>query len=455
MKLLIKNARLVQPDASQWADVLLADGKIAEVAASIAANDAEVIDAAHMLLFPGGIDPHVHLHLPVAAGFSADDFQTGSRAALAGGTTTLIDFVTPARAQSLVKALELRLAEAENCHCDYSFHISPVDWHPTLPDEIRECVTMGFPSFKVYMAYLQTIGVEEDTLMRIMKAVAKAGGLMAVHCETGRELDELRNSFAEQGFNSPLFHPRSRPAYTESNAVKTLIDLVAKTNCPVYIVHVSTADSLRHIQKAQQAGMPVFAETCPHYLLFSEKQYEGEFDQAAPFVMSPPLRPEHHIEALWQAIADRTIQSIGTDHCPFQMSQKREGRHDFRLIPNGVGGIEERMLLLYHFGVNSGRISIERFVELTSSSAASIFSLNNKGRIVAGADADLVLWDPQRKKTISAARHSSQCDHSIYEGISVTGSPAIVIKRGKVVLNDDMFLPDVKGNCLFRGPRAV
>lgn len=450
MKLLIKNGLIVQPGATKRANVLIVNGRIAEVGSLSDAAGATVIDATNLQLFPGGIDPHVHLHLPTSAGFSADDFESGSRAALAGGTTSFIDFVTPRRGQSLTEALDLRLAEASNCYCDYSFHISPVDWRATLPAEINECIARGFPSFKIYMAYLQTIGIEEDVMMPIMSTIAKAGGMMAVHCEMGKEVDDLRRSYISQGHTSPYYHPLSRPAYTESEAVKALINLVAITNCPVYIVHVSTADALKHISRAQRSGMPVYAETCPHYLLFSDKQYEGDFDQTAPYVMSPPLRKESDIEALWEAIADHTIQAVGTDHCPFHLHQKQEGINDFTLIPNGVGGIEERMKLLYHLGVNSGRISHERFVELCSTAAAQIFGLRSKGNIVAGADADLILWDSQRKETISAANNHSRCDHSIYEGVEVLGGPNMVIKAGKIVMKADAINETTEGKCLFR-----
>ncbi len=440
MHLVIRQAEIVNADGRTRGDVLVRGGHIVQVADQVsppAGEPLESIDAGGMLLLPGGLDPHVHMHLPTAAGFSSDDFVSGSRAALLGGTTTLIDFVTPRRGMSLTDALAARLMEARRCHTDYSFHVSPVEWRDSTAAEIRDCIAAGLPSFKLYMAYKDSIGIDEEVMAKVMRTVAKEGGMVTVHCETGDEVDRLRRELAESGQTGPASHPESRPPHTESQAVEKAIALCAQTACPVYIVHVSAAASIEHIRKAQSAGLPVMAEVCPHHLLLDESVYDAPFEQAAPFVLSPPLRSESDRNALWGALADGTVEVVGTDHCPFFMEQKAAGRNDFRLIANGAGGVEHRLALIYTHGVLEGRISHERWVALCSTGPARLFGLYpRKGRICRGADADMVLWDPHASEIVSAARHHHRSDISIYEGMTLRGKARMVIKSGKVVVED-------------------
>jgi len=441
MAILIKNGTVVNADKHFAVDVLIQNGIIEQVAPAIEANDLknlEIIDATGKYLFPGGIDPHVHMHLPTPAGFSSDDFYSGSKAALYGGSTTLIDFVTPHKGECLKEALAKRKAEAANSLTDYSFHVSPVEWRSSMPQEIKACLeNEGITSFKVYMAYKESIGLDDDVLKKAVKAVAEAGGMLTVHCEDGDEIEALRNRFYAEGKRSPRYHPLSRPPEAEAGAVKKVIDFAAGAECPLYIVHVSSALSLQHIKTAQQNGQQVFAETCPHYLLLDDSKYDGTFEQAAPFMLSPPLRKKTDNDALWEALTDNTAQTVGTDHCPFTMEQKRLGKDDFRKIANGAGGVEHRMELLYTFGVLQNRISMHRFVEITSTNAAKIFGLYpRKGVIARGSDADIVVWNPDITKTISVKTHQMHCDSDIFEGFEITGSPEQVIVNGKIAIRN-------------------
>ncbi len=432
---------LVTSEKTFSADILIENGKISRIEkpGTVSVLPDKVIDALGMLVFPGGIDPHVHMHLPTPAGFSSDDFLSGSRAALFGGTTTLIDFVTPHKGENLCKALEKRKAEAENCFTDYAFHVSPVEWRPSLPEEIRACIKSGTSSFKVYMAYKDSIGLEDEALQKVFQVVAEAGGMVTAHCELGDEIENLRNDFVKNGRTTPEYHPLSRPARLEADAIKKALGFARQADCPFYIVHVSAAASLVPIRQAQKRGSQrVFAESCPHYLLLDDSRYQGNFQQTAPFVLSPPLRKKADNRALWEALADGTIQSMGTDHCPFTMEQKRNGLHDFRKIANGAGSVEHRLTLLYTYGVLQNRISLNRFVELTSTQPAKIFGLYpKKGTLLPGSDADIVIWNPEKEQIISTSSHHMHCDTDIYDGFKIKGAPEYVIARGKIAIERD------------------
>jgi dihydropyrimidinase len=452
MNLLIKNTRIVSEQGIQNTNVFLSDGKIAHIGVSPESGSIDrIIDAKFKILLPGGIDPHVHLHLPTQAGFSSDDFLSGSVAALMGGTTTIIDFVTPQRGQSMLEALEIRIAEAVPSLVDYSFHVSPVEWRNTTEEEIQACVRAGFPSFKVYLAYKSSVGINVETFRKVLSAVAKAGGMVTVHAEMGDEVDCLRDNFVAEGNTHPMYHPLSRPPKTESDAVKMAIELASETGCPLYIVHVSSAESLEHIRRAQQRGQKVFAETCPHYLLLNDSVYSGNFNQVAPFVLSPPLRKTTDVDALWRSISAGTVQTIGTDHCPFNLEQKAFGKTDFRKIPNGAGGIEHRLSLLYSYGVVKERICWDEFVAVTASNSAQIFKLSPaKGTISVGADADLVLWNSDKKSVISAKTHISKADTEIFEGFRTFGAPELVIKGGEVVVDKGRIIDNTTQGKLLR-----
>jgi len=448
MELLIKNGTIVNADNSLTADILCKDGKIIRIEKGIQSDSRpdRIIDAYSCYVIPGGIDPHVHMHLPSQAGFSSDDFLSGSRAAIYGGTTTILDFVTPKKGQMLADAIAQRKSEAVNCLTNYSFHVSPVEWRNSMEDEINNCVNNeGLRSFKVYMAYKNSIGLDDDVLFKVMKAVSKAGGMVTVHCELGDDIEELRNKFAIENKLSPQYHPLSRPARMEADAVKKAIELAKEADCPLYIVHVSAKESLNHIRKAQENRQQVLAETCSQYLLLDDSKYKGDFSQTAPFVISPPLRKPKDNDALWEAIGNGIIQTVGTDHCPFTLEQKKIGKNDFRDIPNGAGGVEHRLALLHTYGVLPGKISLNGFVALTSTNAAKIFGLfPSKGTISIGSDADIIVWNPQKENTISVKNHYQNCDINIYEGVKTVGTSDFVISNGNIVLQNGEILSNIE-----------
>jgi len=452
MKTLIKNGTIVTATSQYKSDILIQEGKIVQIATNIPESQAEkVIHAEGLIVFPGGVDPHVHLYLPTPAGCSSDDFRSGSIAALFGGTTTIIDFVTPQKGQPLTEALQKRIQEAENSLIDYSFHVSPVDWRSTSENEIKHCIESGFPTFKVYLAYKDSIGLGDDAIYNVMKAVGKHHGMVTAHCELGDEVNKLRDYYFSQRMISPRDHMLSRPARLETLAVKRAIDIADQTKCPLYIVHVSAGDSLKHIHLAQQSGQPIFAETCPQYLLLDESMYNGDFEQTAKYVISPPLRTIEDSAQLWEGIQNQVIQTVGTDHCPFSLEQKSVGIDDFRKIPNGAGGIEHRLELLFTYGVINDMITINRMVDIFSTQPAKIFGMYpQKGEIAVCSDADMVIWNPNTEKIISAKTHHSKADMSIYEGFKVKGSAQYVISNGKIAVEHGKLTTDLPTGNLIR-----
>ncbi|OFX85384.1 MAG: dihydropyrimidinase [Bacteroidetes bacterium GWF2_33_16] len=453
MNILIQNGTIVRSDKTFIADIFISDGKIMQIGNSLNLHEKidKTIDAKGFYIFPGGIDPHVHMYLPTPAGYSSDDFETGSKAALIGGTTTLLDFVTPRKGQSLTEALTLRIEEARNSHCDYSFHVSPIEWTQNTEQEINECIKAGITSFKVYMAYKGAVGLDDTDLKKVLKIVGKAGGLVTIHCELGDEIDILRDQFVAEGKTEPLYHALSRPAILEAQAVQRIVDFAKEANCAIYIVHVSSKESLKIIERAQKSRQKVQAETCPHYLLLDDSKYNGAFIDTVKYVLSPPLRKKEDQESLWKSIQNGVVSTVGTDHCPFNMSQKSIGKNDFRKIPNGAGGVEHRLSLLYTYGVLENRITLNQFVDISSTQAAKIFGLYpQKGEIAFGSDADLVIWNPKTEKTISIKNHLSNCDLEIYEGFKTTGAPEFVFTNGEIVVEKGKTNSESKGFFLKR-----
>ncbi len=453
MNILIKNGTIVTSDRTFSSDIYIYDNKITQIGNSLNISESidKTIDAKGFYIFPGGIDPHVHMHLPTPAGYSSDDFESGSSAALFGGTTTLIDFVTPLKGQTLIEALNQRKVEAENSLCDYSFHVSPIEWKDTTEQEIKDCIKAGITSFKVYMAYKDSIGLNDDDIFKVMQVVGKAGGIVTLHCEIGDKIDELKNELAENSKLSPEFHPVSRPTHTESEAVKKAIELAKKAGCSIYIVHTSTEDSIKHIEEAQKTGQIVYSESCPQYLLLDDSKYIGDFKDTSKFIISPPLRKKEDQNILWDSINKGIVKTIGTDHCPFNMKQKIQGINDFRKIPNGAGGVEHRLSLLFTYGVLENIITINQFVDITSTQAAKIFGLYpQKGEIAVGSDADLIIWNPEKENIISVKTHQQNCDLEIYEGIKTIGAPEVIIFNGEIVVENGILISDNKGNFLKR-----
>jgi len=434
--IIIKNGVIVTLKQSYVADILIEGTKIVEVSENIEKKDAIIIDASKKYVFPGAIDPHVHFNLTTPAGVTADNFVTGSKAAIYGGTTTVIDFVTPEKGEKLTDALIKRKKEASVSKTNVFFHVSPIEWTNTTAQEMKECVeNFGVKSFKVYMAYKSGIGLNDNILMKVLKTAKELGVLVTAHCENDEIINYLRTKFISEGKTEPKYHPLSRPEIAEAEAINRIIILAEIVDTPIYIVHVSTKLGIETIEMAQKRGVKVFAETCPHYLLLDDSVYNQEFKEASKFVLSPPIRKKTDQLALWKAIQNGVIQTIGTDHCSFNVKgQKDLGRNNFSKIANGAGSVEHRLELLYTYGIENKNIkNLSKMVEITASNPAKIFGLKNKGDIKVDYDADIIIWNPKNKKVISHKNHIQNCDNNIFEGFKTEGEAEIVIIGGEIV----------------------
>ncbi len=445
MRTLIKNGQIVTAVDSYIADVLV-DGEtvvmIGKDLSSVVGSAERTIDATGRLVIPGGIDPHTHLDLPFGGTSSSDDFETGTRAAAFGGTTTVIDFAVQYKDQALSQALDVWFGKAEGkATTDYGFHLIVTDLPDQRLPELKAMIDQGVTSFKLFMAYPGVFLVDDGTIFKAMTSAGEAGGLICMHAENGVVIDVMVKRALAQGHTAPKYHALTRPTKAEAEGVHRAIAIAEMANSPVYIVHLSCYDALKEVQAARDLGLPAFAETCPQYLLLDYSYYEKEGFEGAKYVMTPPLRDKENQEMLWRGLRGNDLQVISTDHCPFCFKEQKElGRDDFSKIPNGGPGVENRMSLIYHHGVASGRIGLNRFVELTSTAAAKIFGLfPKKGTIAVGSDADIVIFDPNREQTISASTHHMRVDYSAYEGWTVKGVIETVISRGKVIVENGEF----------------
>jgi dihydropyrimidinase len=440
MEYLIKNATIVNAENTSHSDILIEDKCIRNVGKINLkkTNKIKEIDGSDLLAFPGGIDPHVHLQLPTPAGCSSDNFYTGSIAALTGGTTTLFDFVTPHRGQSLLEALELRQAEAAASIIDCYLHLGISEYNSRVAKEIDFCVKKkGIKSFKAYLAYRKSIGINYADLEKLMMQLAGLHAVLLIHCEDGEAIEKKQVYYLSKNCVTPEYHALSRSPKTESDAVEIVLALAKKTKCITYLVHISTRKSAELIHDYKLKNH-IYAETCPQYLFLNSNLYKGNARKALKYVISPPLRSNEHLRSLWNHISADTFDIFSTDHCPFNTrGQKNMGINDFTKIPNGAGGVEYRMQLLFTYGVLTNRISLQQFVSLTSTNAAKIFGLYpHKGCIKAGADADLVLWNPTIKSVISQKTQLQHCDSNIFEGFEVCGKPEIIFHQGKMISSD-------------------
>lgn len=455
---LITNGTLINATSSQEADIAVSNGKIEAIGKFRPEEFAgyDKIDASGKYIFPGGIDPHVHLALPTPAGNSCDDFIAGSKAAIAGGTTGFIDFVTPLRGQSLFEAVRQRKAEASASLIDYSLHAGISEWNLDAPAEIIQCIEKeGITSFKTYLAYRESIGIKYTELKTVLEIVGPAGGMVLVHCEDGDIVTGLQKSFLRENKTNASCHAHSHPPIAEIRAVEKVIELSAATGCPVYIVHTSTAGAANAIFKVKESGLKILGETCIQYLMLDDSVYADSIEniKVLPYVISPPLRSIKDQDRIWKGLADGTFDTLATDHCPFNLfGQKDMGINDFTKIPNGAGGIEHRLSLLYTYGVLTGKITLNQFVNLISTGPADIFGFGNrKGKLQAGFDADIVIWNPEVKSIISAKNHFQNCDSDIYDGIAVQGKPEIVLVNGKIAYKGGVLKTDgLKGNFIAR-----
>ena len=442
MKVLIKNGHVVTAVDDYFADILIEDEKIAVIGRQLDMEADRTIDASDKLVIPGGIDPHTHMELPFGGTFASDDFKTGTIAAAHGGTTTIIDFAVQYHGESLIEAVDNWHKKAEGrTAIDYGFHLITTDLPDERVPEMRQLINEGVMSFKLFMAYPGVFLVDDATIYRAMKNAGNWGGLICMHAENGIVINEIIKHALAEGKTAPKYHALTRPTKAEAEGVHRAIAIAEMAEAPVYIVHLSCADSLEEVCEARDRGLPAYAETCPQYLFLDYSLYEREGFEGAKWVMTPPLREKWNQDKLWQGLRGNDLQVISTDHCPFCMKEKELGLDDFTKIPNGGPGVEHRMSLIYNGGVAGGRISLNRFVELTSTSAAKIFGLfPRKGTIAVGSDADIVIFDPNEEMTISAETHHMNVDYSAYEGMTVKGVTKTVLSRGRVVIDDGKYV---------------
>jgi len=446
MGTLIKNGTVVTAENSTKLDVLIEGEKISRVAPNIDPTNHTLIDATNLLVLPGGIDVHTHLDMPFGGTTSADDYTTGTQAAAVGGTTTVIDFALQSQGHTMAEALTTWLAKSNNKACiDFSLHMAVTDLDPNKTDstaaglaELEDMVNFGITSFKLFMAYPGVLMIDDGLMFQVMQKAASLNALCCIHAENGSAIDIVVAQTIAAGHTEPHYHALSRSPKAEAEATHRSIALADMAGCSVYIVHLSNEDSLAALKFMQLRGAKALAETCTQYLVLSiEDQMPGKSWDEAKYVFTPPLREKWNQDPLWQALADGTLSVVSTDHCPFRMDQKALGKGDFRKIPNGGPGIENRLQILWHFGVNSGRITPEKFVELSSTAPARIFGMaNQKGSIKEGLDADILLWDPNADYTITAATQCMATDYNMFEGWQVKGNAAKVFSRGELVVDN-------------------
>ncbi|KAB2880598.1 dihydropyrimidinase [bacterium] len=438
MSLLIKNGRVITVADNHVADIFVEGDTISAIGKNLNMKADQVIDAAGKLVFPGGIDPHVHLDMPFMGTYSSDNYETGTRAALFGGTTTVIDFILQTQGKSLRSALEAWQGRSNgNALGDYSFHMAVTDFNDNTKNEIKEMIEKeGITSFKTFMAYKGALMIDDRQMVGLMNEVRKQGGMVTVHATNGDMIDFLVAKHRSENKLSPLYHYLSQPEITESEAAGRFVDMAYHTGVTSYIVHLTCEGALNQVRDAARRNQKVFVETCVQYLILDASLYDKGFE-SAKWVMSPPLREKKDQESLWAGLNQGMVNIVGTDHCPFNWEQKKMGENDFSKIPNGHPGLEHRMELLYSEGVNKGKISLNKYVEVTSTNAAKVFGMfPKKGSIGIGSDADIVIFDPNEKHTLSAKTHHHHCDYSAYEGWQVTGKCKTVIMRGKVAIDN-------------------
>ena len=442
MSLLIKNGRVITAVDDYKGDIFIENDQVNLIGKNLDVKADRVIDAHDKYVIPGGIDPHTHLDMPFAGTVSADDFETGTRAAAHGGTTTLIDFAIQTKGRSTLEALETWHKKAEGkTAIDYGFHMIITDLEDDRVPEMRTLADEGVTSYKLFMAYPGVLYADDATLFRAMRKAGEDGTVICMHAENGIVIDEIVKSALAEGKTGPKWHALTRPTRMEAEGVHRSIAIAEVADVPVYIVHLSSADALEQVVLARDRGAHVFAETCPQYLFLDHSYYEQEGFEGAKYVMTPPLREKWNQKELWRGLQMGDLMSISTDHCPFCFKEQKEmGINDFSKIPNGGPGVENRMSLVFNGGVVEGRISLNRFVELTSTASAKMFGLfPKKGTVAVGSDADIVIFNPDRKETISvnnSVTHHMNVDYNAYEGFEVTGVSETVISRGKIIVDN-------------------
>jgi dihydropyrimidinase len=437
MSTLIKNGRIITAEQDYFADIYVEKDKITTLGANLTLQADKVIDAKGKYVIPGGIDVHTHMDMPFGGTTSSDDFETGTRAAAFGGTTCLIDFAIQSKGTKMREALDLWWMKGQKATIDFGLHMIVTDLPEAHLEDLNEMVREGVTSYKLFMAYPNVLMVDDATIFRAMRQTGNNGALVCMHAENGGVIDLFVQKALAEGKTAPIYHALTRPTTAEAEAVNRAIALAQMAGAPVYIVHLSSADALEKVSETRDKGIPVFAETCPQYLLLSIEDLDRPNFEGAKYVFTPPLRERWHQDKLWQGLRNNTLQVVSTDHCPFCFKEQKEmGRDSFAKIPNGGPGVENRLQLIHHHGVNLKRISLNRWVELVSTTPAKMFGLYpRKGTIAIGSDADLVVWDPNKELTISAHTHHMRVDYSMYEGFKVKGDAETVLSRGEVIVD--------------------
>ncbi len=437
MSTVIRNGTIVTADLTYKADVLVEGGKITQIGAGLTGD--KDLDATGCYVMPGGIDPHTHLEMPFMGTYSTDDFESGTRAALAGGTTMVVDFALPAPGQGLHDALRMWHNKSTRANCDYSYHMAVTWWGEQVFNDMKTVIEKeGITTFKHFMAYKGALMVNDDEMYASFKRLAELGGIALVHAENGDVVAELSAQLLAAGNTGPEAHAYSRPPQVEGEATNRAIMIADMAGVPLYVVHTSCEDAHEAIRRARMQGKRVWGEPLIQHLTLDESEYfNKDWDHAARRVMSPPFRNKHHQDSLWAGLQSGSLSVVATDHCAFTTEQKRYGVGDFTKIPNGTGGLEDRMPMLWTHGVNTGRLTPNEFVAVTSTNIAKILNCYpKKGAILVGADADIVVWDPEKEKTISAGAQQSAIDYNVFEGKKVKGLPRYTLTRGVVAVND-------------------
>ncbi len=453
----IRNGTIVTADLTYKADVRIEDGKITEIGPNLKGD--EELDATGCYVMPGGIDPHTHLEMPFMGTYSSDDFESGTRAGLAGGTTMVVDFALPNQGESLLDALKRWDNKSTRANADYSFHMAVTWWGEQVFDDMQKVVQeRGINTFKHFLAYKGALMVNDDELFASFNRLAELGATALVHAENGDVVAELTAKLLAEGNNGPEAHAYSRPPQVEGEATNRAIMIADMAGVPLYVVHVSCEESHEAIRRARMQGKRVWGEPLIQHLTLDESEYfNPDWDHAARRVMSPPFRNKQHQDSLWAGLQSGSLSVVATDHCAFTTEQKRYGLGDFSKIPNGTGGLEDRMPMLWTHGVATGRLTMNEFVAVTSTNIAKILNCYpKKGAIMVGADADIVVWDPQKEKTITADSQQSNIDYNVFEGHHVKGLPRFTLTRGHVAIHDgEVRTREGHGEFVAREPNAT
>ena len=458
MSTIIKNGRIITAEQDYFADIYIEKDKVTTIGSELNNEADKIIDAKDKYVIPGGVDVHTHLDMPFGGTTSSDDFESGTRAAAFGGTTCLIDFAIQEKGTRMRDALDIWWKKGEGkATIDYGMHMIVTDLPEAHLEDMSDMVKEGVSSFKLFMAYPDVLMVDDATIFTAMKHTSKTGALVCMHAENGNVIDLLVRQAIADGKKAPIYHALTRPTTAEGEAVNRAIALSEMAGAPVYIVHLSSNDALEKVAEARDRGLPVYAETCPQYLFLSLDDMNKPGFEDAKLVFTPPLREKWHQDKLWAGLQKNTLQVVSTDHCPFCFKEQKElGVEDFTKIPNGGPGIEHRLQLLFEGGVNEGRISVNRWVELTSTTPAKMFGLYpRKGTIAVGSDADIVIWDPKYEHTLSVATHHMHVDYSMFEGKKIKGNAETVLSQGEVIVQNNKFSGSAgRGNFLKRDTYA-